>query len=150
LPIQTAIEAATTAVGATRSPTVTLVAEMEHPDGVTPAVLARLRSYERAGFHKIDPRRVAYAQPDFRPADEIDRSTVQPLPLALVIRRVGREHEQTVAPVEVRRIVSALYGMFAVTTPARHMEPLWRWLDGLFPAAGSAGEPPVELVRPSA
>lgn len=150
LPIQTAMEAATTAVVVTPSPAVTLVAEMEHPDPVAPAVLARLRSYERAGFLKIDPRRVAYAQPDFRPADQIDSSAIQPLPLALVVRRVGREHERAVAPAEVRRIVNALYSMFAVTTPARHMEPLWTWLDGLFPTTSSSHDRPVELLRPSA
>ena len=36
------------------------------PTGVTPMVMARLRSYDRAGFLKIDPDAVRYLQPDFR------------------------------------------------------------------------------------
>ena len=135
-PLQTARECAA-AAGEPASDRLTLVAEMEHPDGHTPMVLARLRSYDRAGFLKVDPDAVRYMQPDFRPAVEIDASSVQPVPLALVIRRVGREHERTVSGAEVRGIVRALYTMFGVHTRTDHMAPLWALLDH-FPGPGEA------------
>lgn len=124
-PIQTARECA----GA--GDAITLVAEMEHPDGITPGVTMRLRSYERAAFAKIDPRRVPYLQPDFRAPETIDMTGVRPLPLALVIRRVGREHERAISGREVRDIVGALYTMFGTTMRAAHMAPLWATLEAL-------------------
>ena len=33
--------------------------------------MGRLRSYERAGFQKVDPVASEYAQPDFRPPDQL-------------------------------------------------------------------------------
>jgi hypothetical protein len=141
-PLQAARECAA-AAGEPASDRVTLVAEMEHPDGHTPGVMARLRSYDRAGFLKIDPDAVRYVQPDFRPPAEIDGSSVQPVPLALVVRRVGREHEPTLAGAEVRAIVRALYTMFAVHMRADHMAPLW----GLFDRFPGPGET-VRLRRP--
>lgn len=127
-PIQTARECAH-AVGGPARECITLVAEMEHPDGVTPMVMARLRSYDRAGFLKIDPDAVAYCQPDFRPPAEIDRTSVQPVPLALLIRRLGREAELRISGAEVRDLVATLYTMFGVHARADHMAPLWALLD---------------------
>jgi hypothetical protein len=142
LPIQTARECAA-AAGEPSRDCITLVAEMEHPDGVTPMVMARLRSYQRAGFRKVDPDRVRYCQPDFRPASEIDRSAVQPVPLALVIRRVGREADDEIAGAEVRNIVAALYAMFGAHVRADHLAPLWALLDH-FPGPGER----IALRRP--
>ena len=143
LPLQTARECAA-AAGEPDSDRITLVAEMEHPDRRSANVMARLRSYERAGFRKIDPDAVRYMQPDFRPAAEIDASGVQPVPLALVIRRVGREHEPTVSGGEVRDLVRALYSMFGAHARADHMAPLWALLDH-FPGPGEtvALRPPL-------
>lgn len=141
-PLQTARECAA-AAGEPASDCITLVAEMEHPDGHTPGVMARLRSYDRAGFLKIDPDTVRYVQPDFRPPAEIDASSVQPVPLALVVRRVGREHEATLPGAEARAIVRALYTMFGVHMRADHMAPLWGLLDR-FPGPGET----VALRRP--
>lgn len=143
LPIQTAHEAAR-AAGIASPIGVTLVAEMEHSDGETPAVMARLRSYERAGFRKIDPDRLRYVQPDFRPASEIDRSEVTPLPLSLVVRRVGREEEESIEAAAVREIVAALYTMFSATMEARHMQPLWSRLDSFSETAA-----PLHLLPPT-
>ena len=114
---------------------ITLVAEMEHPDGVTPTVMARLRSYERAGFRKIDPDTVRYMQPDFRPPADDRRSVVRPVPLALVVRRVGRE-----AGSDRRRRRGARAGRRALhhvrrAHARRHMAPLWALLDH-FPGPG--------------
>lgn len=141
-PLQTARECAA-AAGEPASDRITLVAEMEHPDQRSANVTARLRSYERAGFRKIDPDAVRYMQPDFRPAAEIDASSVQPVPLALVVRRVGREHEPTVAGGEAREVVRALYSMFGAHARADHLAPLWALLDH-FPGPGEV----VALRRP--
>lgn len=141
-PLQAARECAA-AAGEPAGDRITLVAEMEHPDPRSANVMARLRSYERAGFRKIDPDAVRYLQPDFRPAAEIDASSVQPVPLALVIRRVGREHEPTLSGGEVRAIVGALYSMFGAHARADHLAPLWALLDH-FPGPGET----VALRRP--
>ncbi|MBX3026781.1 hypothetical protein KF840_17885 [bacterium] len=133
-PLQAGRECAA-AAGEPAGDRITLVAEMEHPDGHTPMIMARLRSYDRAGFLKIDPDAVRYVQPDFRPAAEIDASSLQPVPLALVVRRVGREHETTLPGAEARGIVRALYTMFGVHCRADHMAPLWALLDH-FPGPG--------------
>lgn len=133
-PIQTARECGALAAEPARD-AITLVAEMEHPDGITPGVMMRLRSYERAGFGKIDPDQVRYYQPDFRAPATIDMTAVRPLPLALVIRRVGREADRWISGAEVREIVTALYAMFGVHVRADHMAPLWALLDH-FPGPG--------------
>lgn len=127
-PLQRA-RACAAAAGVPPGTPVTLVAEMEPPDGVTPAVMARLRSYQRAGFAALDPAAVPYRQPDFRPPDEIDRSGVRPVPLNLVVRRVGRERETGIGGGEARALVTALYTMFAATLRRDHMAPLWATLD---------------------
>jgi GNAT superfamily N-acetyltransferase len=130
--------------GAARDePAVTLVAEMEHDDGVTPAVIARLRSYARAGFRVVDPARFHYVQPDFRSAAEIDRTSVQPVPLCLVVRRVGREHEGRIPAPELRTLVAALQAMFAEHVRDDHMEHVRQGTSG--PTAGS-----VDLLVPGA
>jgi GNAT superfamily N-acetyltransferase len=141
-PIQTARECAAIA-GAPRCDGITLAAEMEHFDGGNRDVIARLRSYERAGFAKIDPDRVPYCQPDFRAPEIIDRTSVSPLPLALVIRRVGRESEALIRGSEARAIVAALYRMYGAHLRADHMAPLWGLLDR-FPEPDEA----IALRRP--
>jgi hypothetical protein len=146
LPLQTARECAA-AAGAASPREVTLVAEMEHADG-TPAVATRLRSYERAGFRAIDSSTFRYHQPDFRPVAEIDASAPQPLPLALVVRRVGREAETTLPGTEVREIVAALYRMFGVHAAERHMAPLWERLERLPDADAVALRPPLSMEAP--
>jgi GNAT superfamily N-acetyltransferase len=129
-PIQAARECARLADAGARDD-ITLVAEMEPPDGVTRGVMMRLRSYERAGFAKIGPQRVRYCQPDFRAPETIDMTSVRPLPLALVIRRLGREGEWSMSGAEVREIVTALYTMFGATMRDDHMAPLWALVDEL-------------------
>ncbi len=113
---------------------ITLVAEMEHDDGSSAAIIRRLRSYARAGFSLVDPSRVTYHQPDFRRADEIDRSGVQSVPLSLVVRRVGDELEGHICGAELRELVSALHAMFAVHVRRDHMDEV-RALLASMPAA---------------
>jgi len=140
LPLGAARSCAATAGLPAGGPT-TLVAEMEHGDDDAPAMKTRLRSYGRAGFVMVDPIRVQYCQPDFRSASEIDRSSVQPLSLALILRRVGREHETTVTGAELRELVDALHAMFGAHVRHDHMAPL-RAMVERFPTGGE----PIALV----
>ncbi|MEM1026813.1 MAG: hypothetical protein AAGJ38_01895 [Planctomycetota bacterium] len=102
---------------------VTLVAEMEHPDlsdAVTPeerqARERRLDVYERAGFAMIEPYTVAYAQPCF--TDNPDYPVV---PLRLILRRVERESFTNIPARQARKIVAALYAMYAADLPPAAM-----------------------------
>ena len=63
-----------------------------------------------------------YHQPDFRAPHEIDATGgPRPLPFQLIVRRVGREHEQTISGAEVRQLVEALYAIYgAQFRAARH------------------------------
>jgi hypothetical protein len=140
--MQTA-RACAAAAGAKSPARITLVAEMEQPDQESAAVVARLRSYARAGFSLVAPERVPYLQPDFRDPAEIDCSTPQPVPLVLVVRRVGLERQATIPGAELREIVNALHAMFGVHVRADHMAPLRSAL-ARFPAPGDT----VALVPP--
>ena len=101
-----------------------LVAEMEDPDPSQPERLARLRSYERAGFQKVDPVAAPYLQPDLRPAELLARGTPRPVPLALVLRRVGREGDTAMPAAEVAALVEAIYAVYGVHVPAPAIDPL--------------------------
>jgi hypothetical protein len=93
---------------------VTLAGEMEYDDGKDPDRVIRLTAYEKAGFLKIDPSVVRYFQPDFRDPAVIDRGGgPRPLAFQLLVRRVGREEELAITGSEVRRIVQAIYRMYA-------------------------------------
>lgn len=130
------------AAGAAGRPVV-LVAEMEPADPTSEERMARLRIYGRAGFRCVAPERVAYHQPDFRPAAAIDASGVAPLPLTLVVRRVGRETEHAMPASEVRAVVRALYAMYGAHQRTSDMAPLWERF-----AALPDGDEPVALVEP--
>src|SRR5262245_52501099 len=142
LPLSAARDCAELAGVATAGP-IDLVAEMELPSAAHPERAIRLRAYERAGFRMIDPAAVAYLQPDFRPAADIDATGLAPLPLVLVVRRVGAEAEERLPTAEVCAIVGALYRMYEQHLRERDMQSLWRHLDGLLGGGG-----PVRLVAP--
>jgi hypothetical protein len=99
-----------------------LVAEMEPPDPARPARMPRLRSYERAGFVKVDPAAAPYAQPDFRelPPGE----TPRPVPLSLVLRRIGREREPDMPAAELAAVVESIYAVYGVHTAPAVIDPL--------------------------
>jgi GNAT superfamily N-acetyltransferase len=144
LPLQAARRCASAASCAPGTPIV-LVAEMDPPGSEEPGRIARLRSYERAGFRKIDPEAAPYAQPDFRPPDVLAATTPEALPLGLVVRRVGREAEPTMPAAEVAALVAAIYAVYAVHVPAAA-------LDGLRAEAArwTARERPFRLLPPTA
>lgn len=127
------------------SGTVTIAAEMEHLHPDDPATHIRLAAMEKAGYKKADPGRVSYLQPDFRARDEAGRSDPQPVPLALVLRRVGRENESVIPGVEIRRIVTALYHMYGRGLRAADMAVVHRSL-----AAYPDDEEEVSLLPPTA
>lgn len=109
-----------------------LVGEMEYPSSAQPATLVRLAAYEKAGYRKVDPTRVEYLQPDFRPFGEIDLGGgPRPIPLSLVVRRVGREVEDWMPAAEVRRIIRSLYRMYSFAFRAQDMDALSGVLESL-------------------
>lgn len=119
---------------------ITLVGEMEHPDSSDEATLVRLTAYEKAGFKKIDPVRVGYLQPDFRAHHEIDSNGgPQPIPLGLIIRRVGLEEEDFIVGAEVRRIAASLYKMYGAGFRPQDMAVVHASIEG-YP-------PPDERIR---
>ena len=123
LPLQTARRCAA-AAGCAPSTPIVLVAEMEAPDPAEPNRMPRLRSYERAGFQKVDPAAAPYAQPDFRAPELLAGATPRPVPLELVLRRVGREHESSMPAAEVAAVVEAIYAVYGVHVPAAALDPL--------------------------
>jgi GNAT superfamily N-acetyltransferase len=134
LPIQSARRCLALAALSSDTP-ITLVGEMEYPDGKDDARTIRLGAYERAGFRKIDPAVVDYWQPDFRPPAEIDASGgPQPLRFQLIVRRVDREEETVISGAEVRMIVERLYAMYAQEFRPQDMAMVWPRLDALPPA----------------
>jgi GNAT superfamily N-acetyltransferase len=125
---------------------ITLVAEMEPPDAEYNDRFVRLRAYERAGFKKVDPAHVDYHQPDFRAPIDIEASGgPRPLPMMLIVRRVGREAETTLPGDELRHVVRAIYGMYAATFRQADMAPLLEQLDRHYPPNDAA----VPLTRPT-
>lgn len=103
---------------------IVLVAEMEPADAREPQRAARLRSYARAGFLRVDPAAAPYAQPDFRPPEALAGDTPRPVPLGLVLRRVGREDEAAIPAAELAAVVASIYAVYAVHVPPIALEPL--------------------------
>lgn len=144
LPIQTARHGLAALKKPETSP-VTLIAEMEYPDPAVEATGIRLGAYEKAGYLKVDPSRIAYVQPDFGSPEQIDLAGgPRPLPLTLMVRRVGREADRQITGREVKAIVTALYKMYECTFRARDMAEVWNTLAD-YPADGER----IELVRPT-
>jgi hypothetical protein len=144
LPLQLARRVAG-ATGLGADAPVVLVAEMEHPDPADAMCLRRLRSYERAGFRCADPAAVPYHQPDFRPADVLGEDAPRPVPLRLVLRRVGREDEPAIPADELATVVDALYAIYARGLPERSVAPL-----RAAARAWTAGRSAVRLLLPTA
>ena len=135
LPVSTAMDSLQSLRLPITSP-ITLIGEMEHFDPTRSATLVRLTAYEKAGFKMVDPSRVSYLQPDFRDPSEIDLSSgPQPLPLTLMLRRIGREAEDFVDGAEILHGVKALYKMYAAEFRAADMHQVYESLKA-YPAPG--------------
>ena len=134
LPVATAMDSLQSLRLRITSP-ITLIGEMEHFDPTRSATLVRLTAYEKAGFKMVDPSRVIYLQPDFRDPSEIDLSSgPQPLPLTLMLRRIGREAEDFVGGAEILHGVKALYKMYASEFRAADMHQVYESLKA-YPAS---------------
>jgi len=145
LPIQTARNCLAAQQRPVWSP-ITLVGEMKILSRDDPSSFGRLKAYEKAGYLMIDPRRIHYLQPDFRPPDEIDLGGgPRPLSLGLIIRRVGRERELTISGAETFSIVEALYRMYGKTFRRRDMAAVLASLEG-YPASDEV----IDLLPPTA
>ena len=128
LPVATAMDSIRSLQLSDSSP-VTLIGEMEHFDPARSATLVRLTAYEKAGFKMVDPYRVSYLQPDFRDPVEIDLSSgPQPLPLTLMLRRIGHEAEDFVGGAEILHGVKALYKMYAAEFRSADMHQVYESL----------------------
>jgi GNAT superfamily N-acetyltransferase len=126
---------------------VTLVAEMEAAPSDPAAMPASLMAYEKAGFRKLDPSQVPYAQPDFRASEEIDvDGGPRPLPFSLVIRPVGREEETSISGTEARLLARTLYRIYQAGCRPRDLAPLLDQVEKEYPAPGER----VRLVPPTA
>lgn len=123
LPLQTARRCAQTA-GCEADVPLVLVAEMEPRDPAEPGRMARLRSYERAGFQLVDPVAAPYAQPDFRPPALLAGDAPKPVSLGLVLRRVGRESETEMPAAELAAVVDSIYAVYGVHVPEAVLAPL--------------------------
>ena len=133
------------AAGLPENSPITLVAEMEGDEPLLDSQIARLKSYQKSGFLMVDSETVSYYQPDFRPPAVIDDSGgPQPVPLKLVIRRVGREIHKEVSGAEITHIVSALYKMYEKGFRRRDMQELWKSLRTHYPSPQAR----VKLVKP--
>ena len=92
---------------------ITLLAESEYDDGIDPAKAIRLRAFEKIGLQKADPQVVHYHQPDFSaPKDLQTPYEALPVPLQLLLVRVGRENETYISGRELKRLVGQLYWMY--------------------------------------
>ena len=112
LPVSTALEALVAAGRPIDAP-ITLVGEMEHFNPSHAATGIRLTAYEKAGYKMVDPELVDYWQPDFRDPQVIDQENgPQPIPLCLMLRRIGMVNEDFVSGAEVCQVVNALYKMY--------------------------------------
>jgi hypothetical protein len=146
LPVQLARECLWSSGQEIDKAAVTLVAEMEAAAADSSEQPASLVAYERAGFRKLDPERVPYAQPDFRTADEIDRSGgPRPLPFSLVIRRIGREDEKDVSGAEARSLARALYRIYRDGCRVGDLAPLLAQIEEDYPSPDER----VRLVPPT-
>ena len=143
-PVETARTLLARARHAIHAP-ITLVGEMEFPDGQDEARNIRLLAYEKAGYRKVDPKVIPYLQPDFRDPVVIDASGgPQPIPMTPIIRRVGHENETTAPASEIRTLIRDLYAMYADTFRPSDMAPVlkqWR--------AYPTGSTPIPLLPPT-
>jgi GNAT superfamily N-acetyltransferase len=95
------------------APGITMLAEVEHDDGLDPLRAIRLAAFEKAGLLKVDPARIDYHQPDFSAPKALnDPRPAVPLPLLLLLKRIGREQDREIRGDELRSLVSRLYAMY--------------------------------------
>jgi hypothetical protein len=90
-----------------------LAAEVEYFTPEERLSWQRILFYGRGGFDAINPRHFPYRQPDFRDPDVIRATGNRPLPLMLLVRRLGRERQAQLPIDEARALMRLLYDDFA-------------------------------------
>ncbi|EYF06028.1 Hypothetical protein CAP_2488 [Chondromyces apiculatus DSM 436] len=90
-----------------------LTAESEYFSPEEPVSWQRMLFYGRGGFDAINPRHFPYRQPDFREPEQIRETGNRPLPLVLLVRRMGRERQAQLPIDEARALMRLLYDDFA-------------------------------------
>jgi len=144
LPVSTAREALAVAGRLLDAP-ITLVGEMEHFNPSHAATGIRLTAYEKAGYKMVDPELVDYWQPDFRDPRIIDQENgPKPIPLCLMLRRIGREQAAFVSGAEVCQVVNALYKMYGRGFRQQDMQVVFETLKSYPPPHGR-----IPLVPPT-
>jgi hypothetical protein len=147
LPVQAGRDCLRSSGQAFEAAAITLLAEMEAAPPHPAERPASLLAYERAGFRKLDPARIRYAQPDFRAPAEIDRGGgPRPLPFSLVTRQIGRESEAEVSGGQARRLALALYRVYRDGCRQADLAPLLAAVEREYPLPDER----VRLVPPSA
>lgn len=120
---------------------VVIVGEMDHPFfNHSEETIPRINLFIRAGLRLVDPGAATYYQPDFRSFAEIDAAgAAEGLPLALMLRWVGREYQAFITGSELLHIVKSLYAMYGKTFRVQDMAVVYKTLtdypdpDGLIP-----------------
>ncbi|NBU20872.1 GNAT family N-acetyltransferase [bacterium] len=113
-----------------------LAAEMEHFAAHIPERMRRLKSYAKAQFKTLDPQFFPYSQPDFRLPLDIDQSGgPRPVPLALLLRRLGKEHEDQIPLQEAKEVIESIYHMYSQSIREQDMLPLWKLYQDTFSIA---------------
>ena len=95
------------------------VAEMEPPSASDPASIVRLIAYGRAGFAALDPRRVPYAQPDFRADPPPAHLGIPLLGVVRVLDLPGSPGPAPAVPVEL----AAAFPLLFHATHRRYVDP---------------------------
>lgn len=73
----------------------------------------RILFYGRGGFDAINPRHFPYRQPDFRDPEVIRATGNRPLPMMMLLRRMGRERQAQLPIDEARAVMRLIYDDFA-------------------------------------
>lgn len=106
-----------------------LVAEVDPPRPGDREREQRLEYFRRVGYAPVPG--VAYLQPDFN-ADGGGGASV-PVPLLLLLRRLGRAAEGELSGAQLRHVVESLYAMYARSVDERHIAAVRASLAG-YPA----------------
>lgn len=122
-----------------------LLAEMEAPNPSMESTIVRLKAYEKAGYLKVDPARIGYLQPDFRPFSEIESSEVVPVPMQILLRIVGRETDSSISCDLLLALLQTLYDMYELEMRPHHIAVARRCMEDL-----RVTPTPVSLLKPTA
>ncbi len=123
-----------------------LAAEVEFYSPDDRLSLQRILFYGRGGFDVIDPRHFPYAQPDFRPLEEVRATEDRPHPFMLLIRRVGRERQARLPIQEARAVMDLIYDDFEIFSGDEYLQTTLDVVLDRLEARAAAGKTDVALL----